>query len=163
MRPPRAILYSLLIFILLSSVYFFYQHRSRSVVGSPPEYVQLLGGTTTITIEYARTPDEQLKGLSGRAALPEGNGMLFVFDSLDAHPFWMPDMKFAIDMIWIGKDKKIVYIKDNATPESYPAVFKSGTPALYVLEVPSGFAAKSGWIVGTPLVFTTSTSPHAQQ
>ena len=148
---------------MLASVYFFYQQRSVDVGGEPARFAQLAGGTTTITIEYARTQSEQVKGLSGRDALPEGKGMLFVFDSLDAHPFWMPDMKFAIDMIWIGKDMRIVDIKANATPQSYPEVFKSRTPALYVLEVPSGFAARSGWVIGTELVFNTTTSPPAQQ
>lgn len=112
-------------------------------------------GSTTLDVEIATTPDERERGLSGRMTpLPDSQGMLFVFDHADTYTFWMPDMHFAIDMIWIGEDGKIVDIKSDATPESYPAAFKPSAPAVYVLEVSSGNAVKWGWKPGTPTQIT---------
>lgn len=105
-------------------------------------------GDMTIMVEIARTSTEQKKGLSGRLSLSEGEGMLFVFDHLDRYGFWMPDMHFAIDIIWIDSDGHIVDITHDVTPESYPAVFTSSTPAQYALEVPAGSALRYGWKIG---------------
>lgn len=117
---------------------------------------RLSGGTTTIAIAYAITPEEHERGLSGRAALLEGSGLLFVFDRADTYQFWMPDMRFSIDIIWIGEDKRIVDISERVSPESYPTLFRPRVPARYVLEVNAGDAAKWGWTVGTPLSFATN-------
>jgi len=99
-----------------------------------------LGGTT-VKVEIADTQDEQTLGLSGRESLLDGHGMLFVFKELSEHMFWMKDMKFPIDIIWISENFKIVDIKENATPESYPDVFLPTEKARYVLEVQAGFFA----------------------
>ena len=48
-------------------------------------------------------------------------------------------MKFPIDIIWIGEDKKIVDIKTNISPQTFPEIFTSRQPARYVLEVNSGW------------------------
>jgi uncharacterized membrane protein (UPF0127 family) len=68
--------------------------------------------------------------------------MLFVFENPDDYFFWMKDMNFSIDMIWIGEDRKIVYIKKDAKPEDYLKSFgpPEDNPAKYVLEVVSGFS-----------------------
>ena len=119
-----------------------------------PTAMTLTGGTTTLVIDYAITQAEQQKGLSGTESLPDGRGLLFVFDK-PAPPFWMPEMHYAIDIIWIGEDKRIVDITENATPESYPTQFRSTSPAKYDLEIGSGEARKYSWAEGTPLNFDT--------
>lgn len=101
-----------------------------------------------IRAEVVDTPEDRHKGLSGRESLAEGDGMLFIFEETDAHSFWMPDMRFALDIIWLDESMKVVYIKENATPESYPELFTPSTPALYVLEVSSGFSKEKGIVVG---------------
>src|SRR3989344_8940875 len=58
-------------------------------------------GQKTIFIEIADTQEKQKKGLSGRDNLPEDSGMLFVFKEEGHHQFWMKDMNFSIDIIWI--------------------------------------------------------------
>lgn len=99
-------------------------------------------------IEIVRTSEEFARGLSGHAPLAENEGMLFLFDQPDRYSFWMPDMRFAIDIIWIGSDWRIVDISHNVTPESYPEVFTPSAPAQYVLEVPADSAERYGWKVG---------------
>lgn len=113
----------------------------------------LSDGKHSIAIEIATTSEAHKRGLSGRTLLPLGQGMLFVFDHTDIYPFWMPDMHFAIDIIWIGEDKRIVFIKEHATPESYPELFTPPAPARYVLEVADGEVKKMGWKEGTALQF----------
>jgi len=86
--------------------------------------------------------------LSNREKLAENQGMLFVFDHTDYHSFWMKDMRFAIDIIWIDENKKVVDITHNAEPESYPKIFKPSLPAQYVLEVNAGWAEEHRVKVG---------------
>jgi uncharacterized membrane protein (UPF0127 family) len=96
-------------------------------------------------------------GLSGRASLAEGKGMLFVFEKPDTYGFWMKDMNFPIDMIFIGEDKKVVTVVAHASPESYkknpPEVFYPAKPVLFVLEVPAGFAKEHGVEEGMVMSF----------
>src|SRR5437016_1262720 len=55
----------------------------------------------TFAIEIADTMMSKMRGLSGRDALSENNGMLFIFNGTSSSGFWMKDMKFPIDIIWI--------------------------------------------------------------
>jgi uncharacterized membrane protein (UPF0127 family) len=151
MRTAKAISYGALICVLFASLYMY--GRGTTPLATTPEGDFLTGGTTTISIERALSQEAKQKGLSGRASLAEDSGLLFVFDRPDVYPFWMPDMHFAIDIIWIDGEKRIVTIKENATPESYPTLFRADSPALYVLEVNSGDARKWGWAPGTVLSF----------
>ena len=52
-------------------------------------------------MDLADTPEKRFQGLSGREILEEGTGMLFVFQEERQHTFWMKDMRFPLDMIWI--------------------------------------------------------------
>jgi uncharacterized membrane protein (UPF0127 family) len=92
----------------------------------------------SFTVEYADSPDEQVKGLSGRASLAPDHGMLFRFNAADTHCFWMKDMRFALDIIWINSDKKVVHLESNVSPQTYPKSYCPAEPARYVLEVNAG-------------------------
>ncbi|MCX6747455.1 MAG: DUF192 domain-containing protein [Candidatus Nomurabacteria bacterium] len=104
-----------------------------------------------LRVEFADTKEAQALGLSFRTPLKEDEGMLFVFDRPNTYKFWMKDMNFAIDMIWLDVNKKIVYIERNATPESYPKLFGPDQDAKYVLEVIAGFSAKHNLKIGDSL------------
>jgi uncharacterized membrane protein (UPF0127 family) len=97
-------------------------------------------GKTTVDAAVADTEALRTQGLSGSAMLPDGHGMLFVFPKPGLYSFWMKDMQYPIDMIWITSDKKVSYIENHATPDSYPQTFVSDVPSQYVVEVPDGFA-----------------------
>lgn len=108
---------------------------------------------TEIKVDLAITQTEKAKGLSGRADLAEDEGMLFIFDYTTRHPFWMKGMLLPIDMIWIDENGVIVYIAENASPESYPALFGTNVESKYVLEVVSGFAQRHGVVIGSKVKF----------
>ncbi len=111
-------------------------------------------GSVRVKTELALTQAEHSMGLSGRESLAEGDGMFFVFDKPGNYSFWMKDMNFPIDIIWLDQDLKIVHIKHNASPIYYPELYEPGVPALYVLEVVSGFAEKNNLKVGDMASFT---------
>ncbi len=95
----------------------------------------------SIDLLIADTPLLRQRGLSGRSELDENTGMLFLFDSAKSQNcFWMKDMNFAIDMIWLDSDKNVVSVEQNVTPETFPSSFCPEVPALYGLEVNSGIA-----------------------
>ncbi|PCI18808.1 hypothetical protein COB64_04640 [Candidatus Wolfebacteria bacterium] len=104
-------------------------------------------------LTLAISPQDAARGLSGTTSLPINEGMLFVFKVPGTHGFWMKDMNFAIDIIWISGDNKIVHIQHDATPESFPEVFEPNDPAVYVLEINSGLSREHGFEIGTNITF----------
>ncbi len=117
---------------------------------------QVAVGSSTVSVEVADTEAKRELGLSYRDSLLPGNGMLFVFDLPDKYGFWMKDMSFSIDMIFIDQSGRVVTIAADAKPESYlqnpPEVFYPTAPIKYVLEVPAGFAQQYGIAVGSKVV-----------
>lgn len=93
-----------------------------------------------IIIELADSEAEKIKGLSKRAELKSNEGMLFVYNDYKIRNFWMKDMLFPIDIVWI-KDNKIIGIEKNLQPETGDnlKIYKSPIPVNYVLEINSGF------------------------
>ncbi len=150
----------LIIFFLAGFLLIKNEHQgSRASTWKPDSqvnirYVKIAG--QTIKVDLATTLTKQAQGLSGRSELKENEGMLFVFAKSGTYHFWMKDMKFSIDIIWISKDLKVVYIKKNIQPESYPETYGPGSSlesALYVLEVTSGFSEKNNLKTGDTIKF----------
>lgn len=106
-----------------------------------------LGGEALV-LEVADTDRLRTKGLSGHAPLRQNEGMLFVFSEDDYYGFWMKDMLFPIDIIWLDREYRIVDKKEHAAPESYPQVFVPEEPARYVVELSAGFFAEHHLEVG---------------
>ena len=115
--------------------------------GSTSQYNVKIGDTI-VRATIADTPAAQEKGLGGRTYLASDEGMLFIFPRDGEYAFWMKDMHFSIDIIWISADGRIVYIAPNVSPATYPEDFVPPAPARYVLEVPAGFADLHGVKVG---------------
>lgn len=110
--------------------------------------VELAIGSTTISADLALSEDEQERGLGQRTFLGENKGMLFVFDEPSYPAIWMKDMLFPIDIVWLDKDFKIVTIKSNISPNTYPKAYSPDLPSKYVLEVNAGFMDAHGISVG---------------
>jgi uncharacterized protein len=91
-----------------------------------------------ISVFIADSPREWERGLSGRKSLKSDEGMLFVFPEPTTPAFWMKDMRFAIDIIWLDENKKIVDIERNISPDTYPKKFSPPVPVRYVLETNPG-------------------------
>jgi uncharacterized protein len=98
------------------------------------------------SVEIAQTPESRQHGLMEREGLKPGTGMLFVFDEPGRYGFWMKNMKFPIDILWLDNEEKVVHIAENVPPcQSDPCpAYMPPSDARYVLEIPAGDAVKSG-------------------
>jgi uncharacterized membrane protein (UPF0127 family) len=103
----------------------------------------------SVRVEIADTDAERAQGLSGHAPLASDEGMLFVFPEEGRYSFWMKDMLFPIDILWLDSAGTVVHIERNVAPESYPTSFTSDSLARYVLEVRAGFATEHEITVGS--------------
>lgn len=111
-------------------------------------------GDGVFNTQVAKTPAERERGLSGTNKLRADQAMLFVFDQDDEWSIWMKDMNYPIDIVWLDKDKKVVYIVKNAPPESYPYEnFVPKQQARYVLEFPAGTTSKKAINIGSQAKF----------
>jgi uncharacterized protein len=104
-----------------------------------------------IKMEVVSTEKERAKGLGGRNSICDSCGMLFEFASAENHSFWMKDMRFSLDIIWV-LNNKIVYIAKNLPPD-YQGVITPTVPANRVLELNGGTCDKNNIKEGDAINF----------
>ena len=110
-------------------------------------------GNKPITVALATTSAQHEQGLSGTKELSVDQGMLFIFDSSSVQAFWMKEMNYPLDIIWIDATKKVVGVSENLDPKTYPQTFSPLVPVQYVLEVNSGFYKENNIKVGDLISF----------
>ena len=93
------------------------------------------------------------KGLSGREPLLDNQGMFFIFEKPDKYGFWMKEMKFPIDIIWIDHNFQIIHIEKSVKPDTYPKIFYPESKASYVLEISAGESLKANLKIGDTVKF----------
>ena len=151
----------LIIIVFFLGGFFLITELAKNHTPENIKYVKIAG--QNIKVDLALTNGEQELGLSGRKSLNENEGMLFVFNLPGKYPFWMKDMNFPIDIIWLAPPEagvgsaKVVYIKKNALPELYPETYGPGENdenAKYVLEVMAGFSDKNNLKIGDSVTFS---------
>ncbi len=79
--------------------------------------------------------------------------MFFVFENSGNYNFWMKDMNFPIDILWIDQDYKIIGIKKSIATSTYPETFGSEYYSRYILELSSGFSDKNNIKIGDKIIF----------
>jgi|GEM_PF-1031945 len=98
-------------------------------------------GSLDYELQIADTPAKKSLGLGERGGLAEGKGMLFVYRDLESPKcFWMKDMSFAIDIIWLDADSRVSHIEHSLSPATYPQTFCPDGGGKYVIELPAGSA-----------------------
>jgi len=126
------------------------------VIVGPPKHPrpsnnlpELLIGTSAFRAEIADTGLKQMWGLSNRESLPTGRGMLFLFDRASLHGFWMKDMRFPLDLIWI-REGRVIGISENLLPEgsSPQQTYYPSSAVDAVFEINADEAAKAGIKIG---------------
>lgn len=106
----------------------------------------MIFGTDTVVAEVARTPDERAEGLMYREELPEGRGMLFVFEDNAIRSFWMSNTYIPLDIAFLDASFTIVDIQQMEPLTTTP--HESTQPAMFALEVPRGWFEAKGIRVG---------------
>lgn len=104
----------------------------------------VLLGARTFRYEMAADEGSRNKGLSGRPFIKSNQAMLFAFQKPDTYCFWMKDMHFPIDIIWVDSNKDIIGTAEKLAPSSYPKTFCSPKPVQYVFEVSAGQVPAAG-------------------
>jgi uncharacterized protein len=99
-------------------------------------------------VEVARRSAEQERGLMFRTQMGVNEGMIFPFDPPRAGvAFWMKNTVIPLDIVFIGRDGRILNIAANATPYSLAPIPAAGVTA-GVLEIIGGRAAQLGIVAG---------------
>lgn len=97
-------------------------------------------GPHTVQVEIANTSVTRQRGLMGRTHLPDGHGMLFVFDVTDSHCFWMKDTPLPLSIAFITDQGRIATIADM---QPYTEAAHCPSEAVrYALEVPQGWFSR---------------------
>ena len=105
-------------------------------------YVKING--KKINVEVADTDKERTVGLMFRERLDENSGMLFVYNYSRVRNFWMANMQFTLDMIFINESKSIVKIEYAGLCENKVCnIHSSDIPSMYVLEVNANFSEEN--------------------
>ncbi|HUX35605.1 MAG TPA: DUF192 domain-containing protein [Candidatus Paceibacterota bacterium] len=108
----------------------------------------LIVGSHTFEVGIADNIVSRTQGLSGRPSLAENEGLFFIFSSPGVNGFWMKDMNFPIDIVWINGNK-VIGFSENLQPQpdktvfSLPVYYPPG-PVDRVLEINAGAVEKYG-------------------
>ena len=149
----------ILVFVLI--IFSFFQKNNpirkndsqRESVSNGTSKSEVILGGKTFSVEVADTNLLRERGLSGHKPLGEYEGMLFIFQKPDRYGFWMKDMLFSLDILWLDENYKIIHIEKNLSPKTYPKVFYPEAESQYVLEISAGSCSMLGIKVGDSLVF----------
>jgi len=161
-RIPLTILLLLVLFVFFFISYMNIYNKEKIAARNLSKYNSICGqylqgnikiGKNNLSVAIADDNCKTSLGLSGISELKEDEGMLFLFEKLGSHGFWMKNMKFPIDILWLDNNFKVVGMENNVSPDSYPKTFGKGYISMYVLEVPSGYSQKNNIKVGDQIIF----------
>lgn len=140
----KIILILILSFVIIAAAFFFWPAPAVSVRDN---FLTIRG--QQFFVEVARTTTEQSRGLSGHAPLAADAGMLFPFPTGSMPGFWMKDMLFPIDIIWIA-DGRVVGFVERVMPDDRAdrMTYYPPQPIDAVLEVAAGTVTRLGIQIG---------------
>lgn len=120
--------------------------RTVSAERPPAGHAWVIFGADTVVAEVAATAEERSEGLMYRDEVPDGTGMLFVFQDNAVRSFWMANTYVALDIAYLDPSFRVVDIMqmEPLVTESY----MSRAPAMYGLEVRQGWFGDRGIEVG---------------
>ena len=139
--------FSVGLWLLLSFIGLFAcRHYPRVVISTKG------GKELAVRVEVADTPAKRELGLQYRRELDDDQGMLFLFPAERVQSFWMKNTPLSLDLIFIGKHRRIVGIIHQAVPFS-TAPLSVSVPSQFVLEIKGGLSRSKGIEVGDPVRF----------
>lgn len=124
--------------------------------GSDPRATVSINGHTII-VELADTLAKQGRGLSNRSSLPPDHGMLFIFNDYQVRSFWMKDMQFNIDIVWIKDNIVVGLVADASVPTNQNIeTYSSPESVNFVLELNSGAINQYNIWPGDTITYNTN-------
>ncbi|MFP6654965.1 MAG: DUF192 domain-containing protein [Myxococcota bacterium] len=122
------------------------------IQSNPDAWIEIRG--RRVAVEIADSPSEQAKGLGSRDALAWNHGMYFEYAEPAFYSFWMKDVRFSIDIVWlrdgriVDLDVRVPFQEGSNGPTVRPAELVDA-----VLEVPAGYAVAHRWQIGDRVLF----------
>lgn len=111
-------------------------------------------GDGAFKAQMALNSSDRDKGLLGISKLDSDQALLLAFPSEDEWGVWPKSTAFSIDVVWLNKDKKVIYMVKNISPgNSTSATFKPKTPAKYIIEFPAGTVDRESIEINQVAVF----------
>ncbi len=107
-------------------------------------------GEARFTVEVVDNAASRAKGLMGRASMPYGSGMLFIYHRTDDLAFWMKNTLIPLDIIFFDESGTVVNIHHSARPLDLTPLPSEG-PSRYVLEINGGLAKALGLAKGSEI------------
>lgn len=102
-----------------------------------------------VKMDALTTKQEQMKGYTNRKRPADDHGFLYVLDKPSRYAYWMKNMLFTTDVVWLDETFKVIDLKASITPETYPdQIFEPIQPASYMLEFPDGFITRNRVTIG---------------
>ena len=145
----KFVLFGVILFtiVIVGYISFAFFHKSLKLVS--------FSNGQQIVAEVVSTEISREKGLSDRDYIDQDNGMLFIFDTPGLYPFWMKNMRFPIDIVWIENDT-VIGFEENIQPENPPIrSYRPELPVDKVLELKSGTVELFKIKIGDKLDITT--------
>lgn len=153
---PRALLGVAAVILIIFAIY---GVVTRPGAVNTPVPTEFSIGERTYEITYTATDDAQRQAGLMNKKVTNTTTMLFVFPSPGTYEVWMYNTNTSLDVIWInatGATGRVVYVFSGAQPCYDPLTcprYSPTSPANYIIEVKSGFAAANGIVVGTLIEF----------
>jgi uncharacterized membrane protein (UPF0127 family) len=120
-------------------------------------------GDGVFTTQVAKTQDARDKALSGTHSLGGDQAELLVYPTDGMWSVSMQYINYPVDIVWLNKDKQVVYIVKNVSPDSYPyQTYMSKEDARYVVEVVAGTVDVKSITIGSTAVFDENTMQGLQ-
>lgn len=127
------------------------RERDADVVGVDLVKTEVVFPNARFSVDIADTEAKRELGLGKRETLCEHCGMLFVFDHPDRYAFWMKDMRFPIDILWIAHGR-VVSLEESVDFHDQKRIYVPNEGADKVIELPAGSAERFGIHVGDNVV-----------
>lgn len=154
MKQTIGMFFGLLVLMYCTYWAFVQKNESTTLKDEPMQEITI--GSTKLLVEVVNTPEKIQQGLSGRASLGS-DGMLFVLGVRRIPTFWMKEMQFPLDFIWID-GTTVVSITEQVPPpqqgtnSSSLPLYSPPVPVTHVLEVPAGFVAQKHIVIGQEVI-----------
>jgi uncharacterized membrane protein (UPF0127 family) len=141
------VLFILLILILFFSILFYFKFKKIHY-----ENTKIIINNKEFFVEIADNNLKRKKGLGDRKFICENCGMLFIFPEKSQYSFWMKNMNFDLDILWL-EDEKVVFIEKNVSYKNQKITYKSEIISNSVLELKAGNVDKFEIKIGDELEF----------
>jgi uncharacterized protein len=145
----KNILTFLFLAAIIAGIFWYIAARVYSLDGNKIKAVNING--KTFYAEIVSSPEKMQKGLGKRNGLCQSCAMLFQFSEPGKRSFWMKDMRFPLDILWI-LNGKVVHIEKNV-PKAFLETLTPQVAANQVLEINAGLSDKLGIKEGNKVDF----------